>query len=467
MKEQFKKLAALVLAGACLATSACGGKTKNSSTTEDGRILLPISNWQEEETNPVGYKRQMDKIERFEKEYPNIKVVDAGWSYDTETFAAKAEGHTLPVVYMIPFTETAKIMNLGYAVDITEKSKEYGYYDLINDFAMEQISRDGKVYYIPSECYSMALFLNLKLFEEAGLVESDGTPKTPETYDEMVSMAQTIKEKTGKAGFVFPTTDNFGGWDFTMFAWAFGAKFITQQEDGSYKATFDTPECAQALQFVKDMKWKYNVLPELTLVDLAEQQKQVATDQAAMTFVNLSMIGSFTSTYGMDINNIGLAKIPAGPAKRVSLMGGAYYAFSPDATPEQLDAAFKWITFDNDFIHFDDATKESLKNTYQDKVEKGEIVGIKELSLWNHLSEYQAYKDQLIDQFCNVNPNHLKSFNDKTGIEFSAEEPVCAQDLYSTLDSCLQEVLNNENADCAQVLKEANDLFQSNYLDYE
>ena len=137
MKEKFKKLAALVLAGACLATSGCGGKTKTSSTTEDGRILLPISNWAEEETNPIGYKRQMDKIERFEKQYPDIKVVDAGWSYDTETFAAKAEGHTLPVVYMIPFTETSKIINLGYAVDVTDKSKEFGYYDLITPWLIK------------------------------------------------------------------------------------------------------------------------------------------------------------------------------------------------------------------------------------------------------------------------------------------------------------------------------------------
>ncbi|MDO5585998.1 MAG: hypothetical protein Q4G53_02805 [Clostridia bacterium] len=40
-----------------------------------------------------------------------------------------------------------------------------------------------------------------------------------------------------------------------------------------------------------------------------------------------------------------------------------------------------------------------------------------------------------------------------------------AQQLYATLDRCLQEVMTNENADCAAILEKANSDFQSNYLD--
>ena len=45
------------------------------------------------------------------------------------------------------------------------------------------------------------------------------------------------------------------------------------------------------------------------------------------------------------------------------------------------------------------------------------------------------------------------------------EEPVCAQELYGILDNCIQAVLTDKNADCAELLKKANSDFQQNYLD--
>ena len=38
-------------------------------------------------------------------------------------------------------------------------------------------------------------------------------------------------------------------------------------DDGKWKATFNSPEAANALQYIKDLKWKYDVLPTNTLVN--------------------------------------------------------------------------------------------------------------------------------------------------------------------------------------------------------
>lgn len=38
-----------------------------------------------------------------------------------------------------------------------------------------------------------------------------GIPLYPTTYDERIETAVTIKEKTGKSGFVMPTRDRIGG----------------------------------------------------------------------------------------------------------------------------------------------------------------------------------------------------------------------------------------------------------------
>ena len=98
----------------------------------------------------------------------------------------------------------------------------------------------------------------------------------------------------------------------------------------------------------------------------------------------------------------------------------------------------------------------------------GYIIGIKGLSIWNNDSEYQKYSNELQEKLCNVTPSHIAAFNETPeGMEFQTEDPVAATGLKQTLASCIQEVLTNENADVAAVLKKANSDFQKNYLDYE
>lgn len=464
-KTKLQKIVAFLLAGTLGMTCMTG--CNKTGENANGKTTITVSNWPNPESNPDEYERMTQKAKRFEEQNPDIHIVGDEWGYTTQTFAAKAEGGTLPTIYIIPFTETKKIMDLDYAVDVTQFVKDYNYYDIISDYCMSNISKEGKIFYIPDTVYSMHLLMNLNLMRDAGLMEADDTPKIPETYDELLEMARTITVKTGKPGFLFPTTNNMGGWMFTVFAWSFGAKFINQTEDGKWTANFATPECINALKFIRDMKWEYGVLPESTLINDSEISKLIGTDQAAMTISNLTLMNN-TRSYGLDINNVGVAHLPAGPKKRVNLVGGSYYAFSPEASEEQLDAAFKWLTFENDVLNFDDAAKASMEDTIKTEVNEGYLVGIHSMSIWNTNSEYQSYKNSLEDKYCNVNPNHIKNINTTiNGIEYMTEEPICTQDLYAALDACLQEVLTNENADCAAVLKQANDDFQVNYLDYE
>lgn len=49
--------------------------------------------------------------------------------------------------------------------------------------------------------------------------------------------------------------------------------------------------------------------------------------------------------------------------------------------------------------------------------------------------------------------------------DIKAEVPMNAQELYAVLDSVIQEVLTNEDADCQALLTEAAQNFQHDYLD--
>ena len=123
---KLKKVLALALAASMSVAvlSSCGGK--ENVTTEDGKVVITVGNWPDEETNPKGYETRMQMKADFEAKYPDIEIKTDNWSYDMKTFAAKAEGGTLPTVYNTYATELKKIINLGYSADVTETMKKYG-----------------------------------------------------------------------------------------------------------------------------------------------------------------------------------------------------------------------------------------------------------------------------------------------------------------------------------------------------
>lgn len=445
--------------------SGCGEK-KNAGLTDDGKILLTVGNWPDSEANPTGYDTYMERKEAFEEKYPDIHVEPDYWKYDTQTFVAKAEGETLPVIYNTFATEAKKIMDLGYAADITDAMKQYGYYDLMTDEIKDLVTRDGKVYMIPTNIYTLGLVMNLNLFREAGLADENGMGEVPETFEDLRRIAKTIHEKTGKAGFVFPTTGNGGGWNFMPLAWSYGGTFMTQDTEG-WKATFGSSEVSDALQLLRDMQWEDGSMPSTTLVNNDDVMKLIGTDQAAMAFAHPGQVDLLVSQYDMDCADIGYAKMPEGPKKRVTLMGGGYNVIAPNATPEQIDAAIKWMDFlgNTPKTELTDEVKENIRKTYETKInEKSGVVGIKDLSFWKDEEATQHYKNEVISELRNIKENQIASYNDKSGIEYQAEEPMKTQDLYSVLDSCIQEVLTNKDASCDEVIKKAASDFQNNHL---
>lgn len=112
-----------------------------------------------------------------------------------------------------------------------------------------------------------------------------------------------------------------------------------------------------------------------------------------------------------------------------------------------------------------DEIKTNIRSTYETKInEKSGVVGIKDLSFWKDEEATQAYKNEVIEELRNIPEKNIYSYNDKSGIEYKAEEPMKAQELYSVLDSCIQEVLTNKDASCVEVIKKAAADFQHNHL---
>ena len=457
MSEYAKTILVPITIAALL--SCCSGCSGTTATAGE-KIKVVIGNWPPE-SKTTEWQEKTRHLNEMNKKYPDVEFVPEAWSATPENFLIKASSNQLPTVYPVFFTEVKKIISAGYAADITDNLKKYEDSFFMNDVTKNLVSDNGRIYGIPGSEYCMALYANLDVFGEAGLLNADGTVNFPDTYDELAETAALIKERTGKAGFVIPTASNSGGWNFMNIAWSFGAEFMRKNSDGGWVACFDSDEAVSALQYVKDLKWKYNALPDKTYIDSHEYLRMYADGEAAMMF-GAQTISDLVSVNHIDINKISLGKMPKGPQGRFSLLGGSVTMISPSANKEQIDAALLWV-FDEQGSGGADLEKK-LRARYESTRNNGYIIGVKAPA--EHGKEYEKIRDKIVSEYVNVDLKHFANYNDGLDeMELKVEEPINAQGLYQVLDGCIRDVLEDENADCGKILKNACEYFQKTYLD--
>ena len=429
-----------------------------------GPVSITIGNWPAE-TNAEALELKEKQKAEFEEQNQGVEVIPDTYRFEIQTFTAKATAGQLPdLLSNLPYTEAKTVIKNGYAADITDLAKEYGLLDAINPDVLDLCTdEEGRFYLLPNGVETPGIAINKELFRQAGLVNEDGTMMIPDTFEEVAEFASIVKEKTGVAGFVMPTTGNQGGWRFTNIAWNYGVEFEVQNEDGSWTATFDCPEFHEALQWLYDMKWTRKVLQDDMNVGGTEQQSIFGTGRAAMMFG--SSAGAWTNRLvqnsGMERENLALGKMPAGPAGRYGQLGGTLQMISSNTTPEQREAIFKWLLYQNYTPEIDE---ETFVEDLEMRTESGNFIFAKELtSIWD-LEERSETIARLSEPYVNVDMRDFETYNTE-GVTLRTEPPACCQELYATLDGVVQEVLTNENVDIPAISKKAQEDFQVNYLD--
>lgn len=457
--------------GAGGSTEAGGGSVKESESASkeevasDGSeaVTISVAEWPTS-ADPDKLALYEGYVETMKELYPNITVVPVEYAYSVDTFLPKAVSGQLPTVYSTYFTETSKIIGAGYAKDITAVLEDVGYDKMLNKELLDLVTSDGKIYGIPGSSYNVGMLYNIELFKEAGLLDENGVPQYAQTYEDLAKLAVTVKEKTGKPGLFWYTKNNQGGWMFMNLAWSYGVDFMHQEDDGKWVATFDSDEAIAAMQFVKDLKWKYDCIQENTLVAGDDMFTAFATNQVAMAYSSLDWNDPVITAGGADKDNLSLARVPAGPAGRASLMGGNVYMFSPNATDEEVKAALKWLEVTGFSPNVNDEARKGIEERLNTEVSKGMPVGPRKMSVWTS-GEYYDVEGELISENCNVDMKYWDDFAITDDVSIHPEVPMNAQELYKALDNVIQEVLTNENADVAALMTEANATFQRDYLD--
>ncbi len=454
--------AVMAAAMAIVALSGCGNKQESAN---DDDIVITVSGFiPSEEAEPEKYEQVMKQIEEFEALHPNIKIKESDWRFSNDTYIAMAEAKTMPTAYVVPLTETERIKDLGYAADLSGEFNKRGYTEWLTEEGMQAVGRDGKIYFMPTWTNYFTILVNIGLYKQAGLVADDGTLYQPTDWEDLARVAKEIKDKTGVPGFVVPAIGNQGGWRTMCMAWSYGVDFMEKDENGKWKATFDTPEYAEVFKLISKMRWEDNSLPATTMIDYSVPMQMMAANEVGMTFGDYDYVNNIMSTYHMDKDNLGVLRIPSGPKRNVSLVCGDIYAVDGNATPEQISACLDFFEFIGMGPVLNDTVKKNM-DAAMERDAQTKMIGPGFRSLWKDDAPSVKYKRELIEKNLNVNPKNIEQGNNLDGLEFQAEEPVAAQALYTAIDAIIQEVLNNKDADIEKLISDTAEMFQKNQLD--
>jgi len=392
--------------------------------------------------------------------YPDVTIVPAYYKYATDTFVSLAESGQLPTIFESWFTEPQKLIAGKFVKDVTAEVKALGWDKKMNKAVLELMSKDGKIYGVPRDAYALGLMLNVDLFKQAGLVDKNGLPLYPKTWNELAKTAKIIKDKTGAAGLCLLAKDNAGGWHFTNIAWDFGAKFEVQKND-KWVAQLNSPEAIAAMQYVKDLKWKYDVLTaDPTNEDWGTGFRELGTGAAAMYIAAQDAVNQPTQVNGLDVKSLSLVPVPAGPKGQYSLMGGTPYMFANNATSAQVTASLHYLEIMGRAPMVNDKTIAGLKADAQNRQAQGVPV-LPTFPAWTDPAFLKAQQDA-VDAYRNVDMRLYNDYYVKVAQKdnLRTEEPYCAQDLYAELTKVLQAVVTDKNANIKALLDSAQKNFQ-------
>ncbi len=458
-----KKILCLAMASVMIFGTLCGCVKDN----KEKKVDFYVGHWPpESEMTPETRQDLLALKNEYEKKYPYINVLTTkNYFYDSRDFEEKMEAGEVPTFLGVFFTEVEQIKNMGYAADITNELRENGILDKISPDMLSLVTYDnGKICGIPTSIYAQGLLINKSIFKEAGLFGENGQPKIPRTYEELAETAKIIKERTGKAGFLMPTVNKQCGWIFMNIAWSYGVEFEEQQHDGTWKAVFDTKEFKDALSYVRDLKWKYDVLPDETEIDERKSYEIFSRGDVGMMIADINTVSEAVVRDGINKDDIYMAKIPEGPKGRYSQVGGGIRMMFSQNTPEQNDAAIKWLMMEGFTPEITPEIEKELREKYEKTIADGGIVLPQELlGIWRS-DERDAKMKEILSDYANVDMKNFADYYDFKGVTLRPEEPISCQQLYEVLGGVIKEVTTNENADIDALAKEAVNYFQKTHL---
>jgi ABC-type glycerol-3-phosphate transport system substrate-binding protein len=435
-------LVALLAAAASLAAPA-----KSSKVTISVASLIPGS-------TQAAIQQFNAQVAEFEKANPNIVVKPTEYQWTGPTFAAKLAAGTLPTVFEVPFTDARALGDAGQLADITAEAKALPYFAKYNKAVIaEGTDSKGQIVALPKGAYAQALHYNRQLFQQAGLDPN----KPPTTWAQLRADAKQIAQKTGKAGYAeMGKDDNTAGWIITTLTYALGGRMETGIGTKA-KATLNNPQTVTALNLLHQMRWVDNSMGSNFDYGWSDINQAFAAGQVGMYVSGSDVYTNLVQASNVNPSIYGLAPIPLAKNKTAGVLGGGTLAaVKPNANAAERAAAVKWIDY---YYEEPLVSKTQAIRNAKTLVANKQPVGVPALPVFDN-AQYDL-ANTWIKPFINVPLAQMKPFT--TGIfnqKLVPEPEASTQSVYHTLDSVVEAVLTDKNADITSLLAQANSTAQ-------
>ena len=178
---------------------------------------------------------------------------------------------------------------------------------------IERLSWDGKLWGVAAEIWFSFMFLNLDMFEAAGLE----APDNDWSYDDFLATADILTQGEG-IDRQFGTASLSGWWHQSVWAW--GGEVLDETETRCLAAESPAPE---AIQWTADLTLEHAVAPSPE--ELADQNETALFETGRVAMferANWYLAEAINKFEG----NWGVAPNPIGPGGRASVVQGANYA---------------------------------------------------------------------------------------------------------------------------------------------
>lgn len=284
------------------------------------------------------YKQEAETFEQ--KTGIKIEYFNATTDFE-QRLARAAAGNALPDLIFNDAASLGQFIQLGIADEIDPKTINGG--DQLYPTAWNSTRYiDGKYYGVPTSAQTFALFVRKDWREKLGLPQ-------PKSWDDIQTLAKafTTQDPDGNGkndtyGFIVPasTTRGYASWFMSSFIWQAGGDFV-KEHNGTFSASLNTPEVAQAMTFMRTMMCEKVTQPGAINATTADVIPSFRSGQSGMFFSGPYHIALFDKDPGKETYTV--VPPPAGPGGAISMAEGTT-AFLMK-TSQRKAAAKKFLEF--------------------------------------------------------------------------------------------------------------------------
>lgn len=326
MKKYFGKT--LIAALSLVALAACG-QEKSEKNQATKKTILKLAHWDSEQQPGL----QMI-IDEFKKTNPDIDVIMevSPWAQYWTKLETTAAGGTTQDIFWINAPQFQRYAKNGQIAPIDDlvKNGDINPENYIQAMA-NTYTIDGKLYALPKDIDSIALWYNKEIFDNAGIPY----PNDTWTWEEMEKAAEKIKDSSGNYGVTFHLPSNQESYWNVIYT--FGGEVVSSDKKTSGYTNPKTLEGVQRIRSLidRDIAPSLNELVEVPAIDLFSSGK------SGMFYGGTWRMRPIMNNEAIS-KKVGVTTLPA-KENKTSIVHGLGYAIY--AKGKNIEASKKFIKY--------------------------------------------------------------------------------------------------------------------------